>query len=131
LGRPYLLRGEVVVGDRRGRSIGYPTANVLVDPAVIVPARGVYAGFVRAGKDVHAACTNVGVAPTFERGESRVEAYLLGFQGDLYGRVVDVSFVHRIRSERRFSGVEELKDQIARDVEEARRITNDTIWCMW
>src|SRR3712207_9347053 len=76
---------------------------------------------VRVGKDVHAACTNVGVAPTFERGESRVEAYLLGFQGDLYGRVVDVSFVRRIRSERKFSGVEELVEQIAHDVEEDRK----------
>ena len=131
LGRPYLLRGEVVVGDRRGRSIGFPTANVSVDPAVIVPARGVYAGLVRVGKDAHAACTNVGVAPTFERGESRVEAYLLDFQGDLYGRVVDVSFAQRIRPERRFAGVEELRAQIARDVEEARRLTNDTVWCMW
>ena len=130
LGRPYVLRGEVVLGDRRGRSIGFPTANVSVDPAVIVPARGVYAGLVRVGRDVHAACTNVGVAPTFERGESRVEAYLLDFQGDLYDRIVDVSFAHRIRSERRFRGVEELKEQIARDVEEARRITNDTLWCM-
>ena len=131
LGRPYLLRGEVVLGDRRGRSIGFPTASVSVDPAVIVPARGVYAGLVRVGEDVHAACTNVGVAPTFERGESRVEAYLLDFRGDLYGHIVDVSFARRIRSERRFSGVEELKEQIARDVEEARRITNDALWCMW
>ena len=131
LGRPYLLRGEVVAGDRRGRSIGFPTANVSVDPSVIVPARGVYAGFVRVGKDVHAACTNVGVAPTFERGESRVEAYLLDFRGDLYGRVVDVGFAQRIRPERRFSGVDELKAQIARDVEEARRIKNDTIRYMW
>ena len=127
LGRPYVLRGEVVVGDRRGRSIGFPTANVLPDPSVVVPGRGVYAGFVRVGKDVYAACTNVGVAPTFERGEGRVEAHLLDFQGDLYGRVLEVSFVRRIRPEKRFSGVEELKEQIARDVEEAHRITNDTI----
>ena len=127
LGRPYVLRGEVVVGDRRGSSIGFPTANVLPDPSVVVPGRGVYAGFVRVGKDVYAACTNVGLAPTFERGESRVEAHLLDFEGDLYGRVVDVSFVRRIRPEKRFSGVEELKEQIARDVEEARRMTNDTI----
>ena len=131
LGRPYLLRGEVVAGDRRGRSIGFPTANVSVDPAVVVPARGVYAGLVRVGTDLRAACTNVGVAPTFARGESRVEAYLLDFQGDLYGRVVDVSFARRIRPEVRFSGVEELKEQIARDVEEARRITNDTVWSVW
>jgi riboflavin kinase / FMN adenylyltransferase len=126
LGRPYVIRGEVVVGDRRGRSIGFPTANVLPAGAVVVPARGVYAGFVRVGKEVHAACTNVGVAPTFERGESRIEAHLLDFDGDLYGRVVDVGFVRRIRPERRFSGVEELRAQIARDVEEARRITHDT-----
>jgi riboflavin kinase/FMN adenylyltransferase len=127
LGRPYVLRGEVVAGDRRGRSIGFPTANVHPDPAVVIPARGVYAGFVRVGKDVYAAATNVGVAPTFEGREDRVEAYLLDFEGDLYGRVVDVSFVRRIRPEEKFSGVEELRAQIARDVEEARRITNDTI----
>jgi riboflavin kinase/FMN adenylyltransferase len=127
LGRPYVLRGEVIVGDRRGRSIGFPTANVLPDPAAVVPARGVYAGFVRVGKDVHPACTNVGLAPTFERGESRIEAYLIDFEGDLYGRVVDVSFVQKIRAEKKFSGVDQLKEQIARDVEEARRITNDTI----
>ena len=126
LGRPYVLRGEVVVGDRRGRSIGFPTANVRPDSALVVPARGVYAGFVRVGKGRHAACTNIGVAPTFARDESRVEAYLLDYQGDLYGSVVDVSFVHRIREEKRFSGAEELKEQIVRDVEEARRITNDT-----
>jgi riboflavin kinase/FMN adenylyltransferase len=127
LGRSYVLRGEVVVGDKRGRTIGFPTANVVADPALVVPARGVYAGFVRVGKDTYAACTNIGVAPTFERRESRVEAYLLGFEGDLYGREVDVSFLQRIREEKRFSGVEELKTQISRDVEAARRITNDAI----
>jgi riboflavin kinase / FMN adenylyltransferase len=122
LGRPYVLRGEVVVGDKRGRSIGFPTANVLPDTDAVIPARGVYAGFVRFGEKEHAACTNVGVAPTFGRAESRVEAYLLDFEGDLYGRVVDVSFVKRIREERRFSGVDELTGQIRRDVEEARII---------
>jgi riboflavin kinase / FMN adenylyltransferase len=131
LGRPYVLRGEVVVGEKRGRHLGFPTANVLPDAAVVVPGRGVYAGFVRVGKDLHAAATNVGVAPTFQGREGRVEAHLLDFEGDLYGLVVDVSFVRRIRPEKRFSGVDELRAQIARDVEEARRITNDTICCMW
>jgi riboflavin kinase / FMN adenylyltransferase len=120
LGRPYVLRGEVVSGDGRGRSIGFPTANVLPDTEAVVPARGVYAGFVRVGGKEYAACTNVGVAPTFGRAESRVEAHLLDFEGDLYGRVVDVGFVERIREERRFSGVDELVRQIRRDVEEAR-----------
>jgi riboflavin kinase/FMN adenylyltransferase len=123
LGRPYAVRGKVVVGDRRGRTIGFPTANVMPDPAVVVPERGVYACFVRVGEKDHAACTNVGVAPTFERGEYRIEAHLLDFAGDIYGRIVDARFLHRIRGEKRFSGVEELKAQIGRDVETARRLT--------
>ena len=124
LGRPYVLRGEVVVGDKRGRSIGFPTANVMPDTDAVIPARGVYAGFVRFGEEEYAACTNVGVAPTFGRTESRVEAYLLDFEGDLYGRVVDIGFVKRIREERRFSGVDELIGQIRRDVGEARIIAD-------
>jgi riboflavin kinase/FMN adenylyltransferase len=124
LGRPYVLRGEVVVGDKRGRTIGFPTANVLPDADAVIPARGVYAGFVRVGEDEYAACTNIGVAPTFGRAESRIEAYLLDFEGDIYGRVVDVNFVERIRAERRFSGIDELKEQIQRDVEAARLVTS-------
>lgn len=125
LGRPYVVRGEVAMGDGRGRTIGFPTANVVPDPTLLIPARGVYAGFARVGKDEYVACTNVGVAPTFGRGESKVEAYLLDFDGDLYGEVVDVGFVERIRDEQRFSGVEELKARIVRDVEEARRTMGD------
>jgi riboflavin kinase/FMN adenylyltransferase len=122
LGRPYLLRGKVIEGDRRGRQIGFPTANVLPDERALVPARGVYAGRVRVGDEGFGACTNVGTAPTFERRESKVEAHLLGYVGDLYGEVVDVTFVERLRPEKRFSGVKELKEQIARDVAEAHRI---------
>jgi riboflavin kinase/FMN adenylyltransferase len=117
------VRGEVVEGDRRGRTIGFPTANIVPDPAVVVPERGVYACFVRVGELDHAACTNVGVAPTFERGEHKIEAHLLDFAGDLYGRIVDARFLYRIREEKRFSGVEALKAQIERDVETARRLT--------
>ncbi|MDQ4107135.1 MAG: bifunctional riboflavin kinase/FAD synthetase [Actinomycetota bacterium] len=126
LGRPYVVRGEVAVGDKRGRTIGFPTANVVPDHSLLVPARGVYAGIARVGKDEYAACTNVGVAPTFQRGVNKVEAYLLDFDGDLYGASVDVSFVRRIRDEKRFSGIDELKSQIARDVEEARWIADNT-----
>jgi riboflavin kinase/FMN adenylyltransferase len=124
LGRPYVLRGEVIVGDKRGRSIGFPTANVLPDADAVVPARGVYAGFVRVGLERYAACTNVGIAPTFGREESRVEAYLLDFQGDLYGRIIDVGFIRRIRGEKKFGSVDELKRQIQRDVEEARLVAD-------
>ena len=120
LGRPYALRGEVVVGDMRGRTIGFPTANVVPDADAVVPARGVYAGFVIVGDEKYVACTNVGVAPTFGRAESRVEAYLLDFDGDLYGRIVDIGFIRRIRGEKKFSGVDELKAQIQHDVEETR-----------
>ena len=127
LGRPYVVRGEVVVGDRRGRTIGFPTANVLPDPTVVVPAHGVYACLVTVEGVTYAACTNVGVAPTFARAESRIEAYLLDFEGDIYGRVVDVGFVERIRGEKRFSGIEELKEQIGRDVEEARQLTRELV----
>jgi len=122
LGRPYFLRGEVVVGDRRGRTIGFPTANVFLDPRVLVPALGVYAGYVEADHERYPACTNVGVAPTFDRRERRVEAHLLGYDGDLYGKTVDVSFVERLRPEKRFSGIDELKTQISHDVEEARQL---------
>ena len=124
LGRPYAVRGEVVEGDRRGATIGFPTANLAPDPRVLIPARGVYAGHadvLRDGKrQRYAACTNVGVAPTFDRQENRIEAYLLDFEGDLYGETVEVAFTHRLRAEKKFSGVEELKAQISADVQRAR-----------
>ena len=122
LGRPYSLRGVVVEGDRRGRTLGFPTANVLPDAIALVPGRGVYAGHVRVGERRYGACTNVGIAPTFERRESRVETYLLDYEGDLYGEVIDVTFEELLRPEKRFSGGDELKEQIACDVAEARRI---------
>jgi riboflavin kinase/FMN adenylyltransferase len=127
LGRPYLLRGEVVEGDRRGRIIGFPTANVLVDEQALVPARGVYAGHVWVDGERFGACTNVGTAPTFDRRESRVEAYLLGYEGDLYGKVVDVTFEERLRPEKRFSGIGELKEQIAHDVARAWRFVREGV----
>jgi riboflavin kinase/FMN adenylyltransferase len=127
LGRPYSLRGKVVVGDKRGRVIGFPTANVLLDACSLVPGRGVYVGHVWAEAERYGACTNVGVAPTFDQRDSRVEAHLLDYQGDLYGRVVEVTFIERLRPEKRFFGADELKEQIARDIVEARRITNHTL----
>jgi riboflavin kinase/FMN adenylyltransferase len=124
LGRPYLIRGEVVAGDKRGRLLGFPTANVLPDARSLVPGRGVYAGHVVVGGERYGACTNVGVAPTFDRRDSRVEAYLLGYEGDLYGEVVDVVFVERLRPEKRFSGFGELKEQLERDIAETRKVVS-------
>jgi riboflavin kinase/FMN adenylyltransferase len=125
LGRPYSLRGKVTAGDKRGCAIGFPTANVMPDTCSLVPGRGVYVGHVWVGGRCYGACTNVGVAPTFGQRDSRVEAHLLGYQGDLYGKVVDVTFVERLRLEKRFSGIEELKEQIARDIVEARKILGE------
>ncbi len=128
LARPYSIRGEVVAGDKRGRLLGFPTANVLPDPRAFVPGRGVYAGHVRLpGDEFYGACTNVGVAPTFDRRDNRVEAYLLGYEGDLYGKVIDVAFVERLRPEKPFSGLDELKEQIARDVAEARKVVEEGV----
>lgn len=130
LGRPHEVRGVVVHGDRRGRTIGFPTANVAPGPKVCVPAVGVYAGRVRVVGDGdparwHDAVVNFGVRPTF-RGDPDsvatplVEAHLLDFDGDLYDSEVDVGFVARLRDERRFDGVAELRDQIAADALAAR-----------
>jgi riboflavin kinase/FMN adenylyltransferase len=128
LGRSYTIRGRVVEGDRRGRDIGFPTANL--DPEnEILPSSGVYAGRLRflddgdppAGVE-KLAVTNVGVRPTF--GDERrviAESHLIDFEGDIYGRRVELSFTHHLRDERRFSGVGALRKQIAKDVEEGRR----------
>jgi riboflavin kinase/FMN adenylyltransferase len=127
LGRPFAVRGRVVPGERRGREIGFPTANLEPENEVL-PAAGVYAGRLRLldpgpgeGGSLPAV-TNVGTRPTFQEGrESLAEAHVIDFQGDLYSRRVEISFERRLRSERKFPGVEELREQIARDVDEARR----------
>lgn len=122
LGRPHEVAGTVIPGDRRGRTIGFPTANVLPPRSLLVPARGVYACLVGLGGEVYPACVNVGVAPTFGERESRIEAHILDFDRDIYGEVIQVGFVERIRGERKFSGVDELVDQIHRDLRGARGI---------
>lgn len=125
LGRPHELRGAVVPGDQRGRTIGFPTANVLVDSAYCLPADGVYAAMVTLDDGTrHAAAVNLGRRPTFhERAEhSLLEAHLLDFSGDLYGRSLRVEFRAFLRGERKFSGVEELRSQLQRDVEQARAL---------
>lgn len=124
LGRAPALVGPVVAGDGRGRGLGIPTAN-LAPENEILPAHGVYAGFAReVGQDVRRpAVVNVGLRPTFgAAGGLRVEAHLLDFEGDLYGRRLELELVHRIRGEQRFAGVEALVARIRGDVDEARRV---------
>jgi riboflavin kinase / FMN adenylyltransferase len=127
LGSPFQLRGIVAHGDKRGRTLGFPTANLVPDPALVYPGHGVYA--CRAAVELDGAwhwwpaATNVGVRPTFVTGRGLlVEAFLLGFEGDLYGRELRLAFLSRLRGEQRFDSVEALVEQMERDVEETRRI---------
>jgi riboflavin kinase / FMN adenylyltransferase len=124
LGAPFAVDGEVVGGDRRGRELGYPTANLVPRQGYVVPGHGVYACRVRLpdGEWVTAA-TNVGVRPQFTTGRGElIEAYLLDWSGDLYGQQIRVEFLKRLRGERRFVSVDALVDQMARDVEDAREV---------
>ena len=116
LGRPAEVEGVVVAGDARGGTLGFPTANLSVDPQLLVPAYGIYAG-AAAG---HRAAVSIGVNPHYGGEERRVEAFLLDFEGDLYGRRLVVELWQRLRDERAFASEVELVAQIAEDVERAR-----------
>ena len=119
LGGPFLLEGEVVRGDRRGRDLGMPTANIVPDDRLACPGHGVYAPWAHG----RPAAVNVGVRPTFDTGRGLlVESYILDFDGDLYGETLRVGFVERLRGERRFDSTEALVTQMQRDVEAVRRI---------
>jgi riboflavin kinase / FMN adenylyltransferase len=125
LGRPFGMEGEVEHGEKRGRTLGYPTANLVPQQGYALPAHGVYAtvAVLPDGTEV-ASATNVGVRPQFETGLGvLVEAYLLDWTGDLYGQRIRVDFVKRLRGEKRFDSVEALLEQMARDVEAARTAT--------
>ena len=119
LGAPFMLQGEVVAGDQRGRELGFPTANIVPDDKLVPPGHGVYAAFA----DEHPAAVNVGIRPTFETGRGLlVEAYLIDHDEDLYGQQLRVAFVKRLRGERRFPSAEELIAQMHEDVAEAREV---------
>jgi riboflavin kinase/FMN adenylyltransferase len=119
LGAPYTVAGPVVEGDRRGRALGMPTANIEPPADVVVPAPGIYAATVESG-DVRApGAASIGVRPTFEDdGDVRVEVHLIGYEGDLYGRTLRLSFLQRLRDELRFDSPQELADQMRKDVEQ-------------
>ena len=118
LGAPFALEGEVVSGDRRGRELGMPTANLVPDDRVVIPGHGVYAATV----DGRPAAVNVGVRPTFDTGRGvLVEAHLIDFEADLYGQTIRITFLERLRGERRFESIEGLVEQMRADVEQARQ----------
>jgi riboflavin kinase/FMN adenylyltransferase len=116
LGRPFELEGVVVAGDQRGGTLGFPTANLALEPHLLAPAYGIYAGEALD----HRAAASVGVNPHYGGSERRIEAFLLDFEGDLYGRRLRLELWERLRDERSFGSEEELIEQIARDVEAAR-----------
>jgi riboflavin kinase/FMN adenylyltransferase len=119
LGAPFMVEGEVVSGDQRGRELGFPTANIVPDDRLAIPGHGVYAAFANGVP----AAVNVGVRPTFESGRGvLIETYLIDFEGDLYGTELRVAFVERLRGEKRFASVEELIAQMRIDVEDAVRV---------
>ncbi|HYY44123.1 MAG TPA: bifunctional riboflavin kinase/FAD synthetase [Actinomycetota bacterium] len=127
LGRPFDLDGIVLRGDQRGRRLGFPTANVDMDPSLVAPPLGVYAGRARARGFWYPAAVNVGVNPTFggdpATTPAKVEAYFLGFDDDIYGEEIRVELWARLRDELKFDSVEDLIEQMHRDVEETKRIT--------
>lgn len=121
LGRPHVVVGEVIRGEGRGRTIGVPTANLAIPPELAIPARGVYAGWAELDGQRHAAVVNIGMRPTFDgSGALTVEAHLLDFGDNLYGKTVQLAFTDRLRDEQKFPGIEALVAQIHRDIELAR-----------
>lgn len=119
LGTPFMFEGVVVSGDQRGRTLGFPTANQIPDDSLVIPGYGVYAAFANGVP----AAVNVGVRPTFESGRGvLIETYLIDRDEELYGKVLRVAFVERLRGEKRYDDVDALVAQMQRDVEDARRV---------
>jgi riboflavin kinase/FMN adenylyltransferase len=117
LGRPHEVEGLVVTGDQRGGTLGFPTANIAIEPGLLVPAHGIYAGSALE----HRAAASIGVNPHYAGSERRIEAFLLDFEGDIYGERLRLELWERLRDERAFASEDELVRQIAADVEAAKR----------
>jgi riboflavin kinase/FMN adenylyltransferase len=122
LGRPFSVRAAVITGHQRGRLIGFPTANLDVWNEQVLPAYGVYAGWAIVDGVRYPAVTNIGIRPTFDTQRMAVEAHLLDFDGDLYGKVLNLSFDFWLRNEQKFEGINALITQIRADVEAGRRL---------
>jgi riboflavin kinase/FMN adenylyltransferase len=122
LGHPHVLSGEVVHGRHLGRTIGVPTANVLLPEGVAVPKLGVYACTCRVGEENYVAMTNIGSRPTVDGHQVRAESWILDFDGDLYGKTITLEFHKFLRPEKKFDSLEELQTQIQKDAAEAGKI---------
>jgi riboflavin kinase/FMN adenylyltransferase len=122
LGRPFGLHGRVVHGVGRGTELGFPTANLAPDPLQALPATGVYATWAYVGSQTYPSMSYIGRRPTFGRARTTVEVYLIGFKGDLYDKDLRIAIIEKLRGEQKFASAEELKRQIARDIEQGRQI---------
>jgi riboflavin kinase / FMN adenylyltransferase len=122
LGRPFDIVGKIVKGEQRGRQLGFPTINIKVGTQMAAPPNGVYATRARVEGKTYNSVTNVGTNPTFEGKKRLAETFILDFSGDLTGKKVSVDFIEKLRDERKFSGPEELVEQIKKDVARAREI---------
>jgi riboflavin kinase/FMN adenylyltransferase len=131
LNRPYSLKGEVVHGNRRGHLIGFPTANLAIPGSFAIPGNGVYAtvttiyGVEGEGKP-RLSVTNIGVRPTFDNGTRNIETFILDYSAELYDKIVRVEFIKKLRDERKFSGIEAIREQLGHDVENARAVFSET-----
>ncbi len=122
LGHSYVLRGIVVEGQKLGRKLGFPTANIAFERIQVIPKEGIYATWVDVGERRYKGACSIGLRPTVDGKNRTVEVYLLDFEGDLYGKTLDVAFMARLRDEAKYDSLEALVEQIGRDVEEVRSI---------
>jgi riboflavin kinase/FMN adenylyltransferase len=127
LGREYSMSGPVEAGDRVGRRLGFPTANIGIEPNKLVPALGAYAGRARAPEGEFVAALSVGYRPTFGGTQLRVEAFLLDFEGDLYQQRLELRFVRYLHPDIRFPTPEDLVGQLKRDVADTRQIVSPIV----
>jgi riboflavin kinase/FMN adenylyltransferase len=127
IGRLFSLSGQVVSGDRRGRNLGFPTANLDLKPEQALPSDGVYATITHTDDDLLPSVTNIGVRPTFGGSKRLVETYILDFEGELRGQKLIIDLVDKLRDEKRYDTVEELKAQMVKDVERATQILNERL----
>jgi riboflavin kinase/FMN adenylyltransferase len=121
LGRPVRISGPVAAGHRRGHILGYPTANLAIEPALVTPGDGVYAVCVAQGDQKFRGLANIGDNPTFADGRRRIEVHILGFTGDIYGQTIGVDFLGKLRGERKFCDAKALQAQIAQDIRDAQK----------
>lgn len=122
LGRPFSLQGKVTTGDRRGTGLGFPTANIAVDSKQAIPPDGVYATWAYIGSQQYQAMTNIGTRPTFGNNERTIESFILNYDQNLYGQELKIEIIERLRGEKQFNSIDELKKQITEDVKQGQQI---------